>query len=541
MSDTRKNIIIEVDVASGKAKVEGLTRGFVTLDNAVSKVKTELSNLNSEMFKGRKQSGAYGSAVIELGRVIQDANYGIRGMANNITQLATQLALAIEPSKGFMGFIRGIKSALMGPGGFILIISAVVSLMEAYAIETDKATKATREFSLELALLAREMAKIKPPRQEELDRIRQMAQFPDEDPGTDQKRKRMSKLRQDYENSKKRVIQILKEEVKLKHDLSILEDAEVPNVEEIIRVREELITIQENDLKLKKEATTDFPKRARLEAEIYEKELERSRVRNEMEEKYAFFLKERPKDLQKIEAAHAGVVLYGIEPQAAAMEQSLSAEITFTEQSMMLAQARAKAWQDAAEAAINISRSFSEIIDAQAEIDLNNAIARGEDEEAARLRIEKRKQGALIKQAKFEAAIQLAMLGAQISRDVAGGLLAAEVGFAHTAKIGLPQAAPFLIAYAAQAAAIIAGIIAAKKKAEAAISGLKVSNIGTGSSPVGGGAQPNFNIVGSTGINQLSETIQGQLQSPIKTYVVSKDVATAIELERNIVSGTSIS
>lgn len=51
---------------------------------------------------------------------------------------------------------------------------------------------------------------------------------------------------------------------------------------------------------------------------------------------------------------------------------------------------------------------------------------------------------------------------------------------------------------------------------------------------------PAFNIVGSSGTNQLAESIAGQKQQPIKAFVTSQDVTTAQSLERNIVEGASI-
>ena len=51
---------------------------------------------------------------------------------------------------------------------------------------------------------------------------------------------------------------------------------------------------------------------------------------------------------------------------------------------------------------------------------------------------------------------------------------------------------------------------------------------------------PAFNIVGSSGTNQLAETIAGQEKQPIKAFVTSQDVTTAQSLERNIVEGASI-
>ena len=60
--------------------------------------------------------------------------------------------------------------------------------------------------------------------------------------------------------------------------------------------------------------------------------------------------------------------------------------------------------------------------------------------------------------------------------------------------------------------------------------------------PRGGSSSqpPQFNVVGTSGTNQLAETIAGKTNEPMKAYVVASDVTTAQSLERNIVSSASI-
>jgi len=53
-------------------------------------------------------------------------------------------------------------------------------------------------------------------------------------------------------------------------------------------------------------------------------------------------------------------------------------------------------------------------------------------------------------------------------------------------------------------------------------------------------APPAFNVVGTSGANQLAGAIASQQQQPVKAFVVSNDVTTAQELDRNIVSGATI-
>ena len=67
--------------------------------------------------------------------------------------------------------------------------------------------------------------------------------------------------------------------------------------------------------------------------------------------------------------------------------------------------------------------------------------------------------------------------------------------------------------------------------------GPKTSGGGTGAASV---QPPDFNIIGSTGTNQLAEAIGSTTQEPIKAYVVSSEVTSAQELDRNIEESASI-
>jgi len=51
---------------------------------------------------------------------------------------------------------------------------------------------------------------------------------------------------------------------------------------------------------------------------------------------------------------------------------------------------------------------------------------------------------------------------------------------------------------------------------------------------------PSFNVVGASAGNQLAEAIAGQEQKPIKAFVVSREVTSAQELDRNAIRDASI-
>ena len=55
----------------------------------------------------------------------------------------------------------------------------------------------------------------------------------------------------------------------------------------------------------------------------------------------------------------------------------------------------------------------------------------------------------------------------------------------------------------------------------------------------GGGSAAQFNIVGSSGENQLAATIAAQQNMPLRAYVVGSDVSTQMALDRNIVRNST--
>ena len=88
----------------------------------------------------------------------------------------------------------------------------------------------------------------------------------------------------------------------------------------------------------------------------------------------------------------------------------------------------------------------------------------------------------------------------------------------------------------------LAGAVAIKNIS--AIKSIKAGGTGGGGGSASVSAPaaqaPSFNVVGSSGSNQLAEAIGGQEKQPIKAFVVSSDVTTAQSLDRNIVSGASL-
>ena len=105
---------------------------------------------------------------------------------------------------------------------------------------------------------------------------------------------------------------------------------------------------------------------------------------------------------------------------------------------------------------------------------------------------------------------------------------------------GSPGGAVLGYAIAQAIATGVAGFAAVKKIVAVQVPG----GGGSGSSQTGSlptaPTPPAFNVVGASGETQLADAIGSQTQRPARAYVVSNDVTTAQEMDRNIIEGASI-
>ena len=140
-SSVVKEIKIIVDAGKATVSIDGMT-------SSISEANAELVKLSKNAGKGKAASGATGGAtatVLELGRTISDSNYGIRGMANNLSQLVSNLAFTTKAAGGFAAGLKSIWSAMMGPLGLVLAFQGVIALLERFEINSMKASSASKD------------------------------------------------------------------------------------------------------------------------------------------------------------------------------------------------------------------------------------------------------------------------------------------------------------------------------------------------------------------------------------------------------------
>jgi len=118
----------------------------------------EYQNLTKSMRMYQKQidmstgaTGSASSAAMELGRVVSDMPYGIRGVANNLSQFASQMAYSAKSTGSLKLAVKDLFSALTGPLGILLIIQAVIAAFDNFAGSTKKSEEAIDSFNSPIA------------------------------------------------------------------------------------------------------------------------------------------------------------------------------------------------------------------------------------------------------------------------------------------------------------------------------------------------------------------------------------------------------
>lgn len=134
--------LINIKVIDGKAQasVDGLTKGFVDLDTALTKVKVSTAqaskatdNLGKKNLDMMSKAGLAGATLTEVGRTISDMPYGIRGVANNLSQLSTLFITLVSTTGGLTNAIKLLKMQLSGPLGIVLAFQAVIAALDYFA------------------------------------------------------------------------------------------------------------------------------------------------------------------------------------------------------------------------------------------------------------------------------------------------------------------------------------------------------------------------------------------------------------------------
>ena len=184
MADQRIDIDIKINSKTGEISLKSLDKSFDTLkikagqaQQAAKALNLEISQITSggnvnvaannfgtlqkQIGGASAASGSASSSVLELGRVISDSNYGIRGMANNFSQLASNLLFTAKAAGGFGAALGQVGKALMGPLGLLLLIQTGIALLERFSMQSKKTEEAVKGLGDEIAKQTSELEILK--------------------------------------------------------------------------------------------------------------------------------------------------------------------------------------------------------------------------------------------------------------------------------------------------------------------------------------------------------------------------------------------
>ena len=158
------NIGAGMDTSAIATAVQQITGSLVGLTNEISLLSRKTKDMTEPMQQSFKKvadtSGLAGAAVMGMTGIIQDSNYGIRGMANNIQFVVPLLGQLVTQTGSLSGAFKSLWSSLMGPLGVMMAFSTGIAILERYSMrkkkvaeETEKTTKIVKDNHAEALIL----------------------------------------------------------------------------------------------------------------------------------------------------------------------------------------------------------------------------------------------------------------------------------------------------------------------------------------------------------------------------------------------------
>ena len=114
---------------------------------------TSLNDINNTL-KGKAIP-----ALTSFGQIVQDMPYGVRGVANNVTQLVSQFGYLSSSAGGAGGAIKAMMGAMLGPAGILVGVSLISSLAVAFGDKLIPKIKSADELMKSMVDSAKELAR----------------------------------------------------------------------------------------------------------------------------------------------------------------------------------------------------------------------------------------------------------------------------------------------------------------------------------------------------------------------------------------------
>lgn len=104
----------------------------------------DLNKVNQDQISN---AGLAGATLTELGRTVSDLPYGIRGVANNLSQLSTLFITLVSKTDGVTNSFKLLRTQLAGPLGLILAFQGVIAALDFFSQKSDEAKDKTDDLT----------------------------------------------------------------------------------------------------------------------------------------------------------------------------------------------------------------------------------------------------------------------------------------------------------------------------------------------------------------------------------------------------------
>lgn len=532
------------------------------------------------------KTGLASATLVEFSRGVQDANYGFRGVANNLSQLTTLMTTLIGTTGGFKNAFVELRKAFTGPIGFLVVANIVIALLERMSIQGERASQAISSFDDSIIKSTKELRRYKDLLDGVNITLEKRQEVTDLLTATDSKfaevvksqlgdQEAINKLTEDYvnlqlnlreqeeifnENAKVTAsnqltqAELIKEQTRLQKiynieleagDISSVTGSNLAAIDKLLDaynkqnsaiIKRRDLLIEFNDL-LKKPDTFDFSTSGFTETE---EDFDEGKfledflgIPEDIDFSNIPFL-----DAAEIAFNERAEYLKQFQIQSAADRINLAEDNAIKELDLL--------YQDL-ENRIGYEEDLTRITEFYAD----QRIKVGDKEAEARQRSIREIGRAVSSVGKLLQDVagenkDMAVAGVIIEKAGAIAQIISNTAIANAKAVAafpVTGGQPFVGINTASAGISIGSTIAQASKAIQEIKNPQSASSGGGataalpSAPI---QAPAFNVVGATQESQLAQTISQSEQQPIKAFVVASDVSTAQELERSTISGASI-
>jgi hypothetical protein len=146
LQDQLKRFQTALQASTNPASIERLNRAIEATKGRIDAIK----NVGSEgaFNKLKKSADSTLPTLTNLGRVIQDAPFGILGIANNIDPLISSFQQLQGQTGSTSGALKSLGASLIGPAGIAIGISAITSALIAFGPELKSLLGAGKVFQV---------------------------------------------------------------------------------------------------------------------------------------------------------------------------------------------------------------------------------------------------------------------------------------------------------------------------------------------------------------------------------------------------------